>query len=194
MSRIGNKPVEVPSAVKVDLANGTIKVNGPKGTLEWSWREEIAVAYDESAKQIKVSRSSDEPEIRALHGLTRSLIANMVEGVDKGFTRGLEVHGVGYNVKLQGRKLLLNVGFMGLGDGKAAQFEIDVPDGIEVEVLAATNPGRFRVSGADKQKVGQFAAEIRKLRPPEPYLGKGVRYENEQIRRKQGKAFASGGA
>jgi len=192
MSRIGNNPIDVPSSVKVDLTNGSIKINGPKGTLAWSWRDEVSVTYDDSARQIKVSRSNDEPQVRALHGLTRSLIANMVEGVDKGFSRSLEIHGVGYNVKLQGRQLLLNLGYMGLGDGKGAQFVLDVPEGIEVEVAAATNPGRFTVRGADKQKVGQFAAEIRKLRPPEPYLGKGVRYEGEQIRRKQGKAFAGG--
>jgi len=193
MSRVGNKPIAVPDGVKVALTDHRLTVSGPKGQLAWSWPAEIAVELDEGDGQIIVKRPGDEPRLRALHGLTRALIANMVQGVSTGFERRLEVHGVGYNCKLQGSQLLLNLGYMGLAEGKPAQFVLDVPEGLEVEVTSATNPGRLKVSGPDKQQVGQFAAEIRKLRPPEPYQGKGVRYEGEQIRRKQGKAFASGG-
>ncbi len=193
MSRIGNKPIDVPSGVKVELVDSCVQISGPKGNLEWSWPGEIAVLYDEAAKVIKVSRPGDAARVRALHGLTRALIANMIGGVTRGFEKRLEVHGVGYNVKLQGQQLLLNLGYSGLGHGgKAAQFVIEVPSDLEVEVTALTNPGRFIVRGVDKQHVGQFAAEIRQLRPPEPYQGKGVRYVGEQVRRKQGKAFASG--
>jgi large subunit ribosomal protein L6 len=117
----------------------------------------------------------------------------MVEGVTRGFEKQLEVHGVGYNVRLQGKQLLLNVGYSGLGHGgRPAQFVIEVPADLEVEVVAPTNPGRLTIRGVDRQRVGQFAADIRHLRPPEPYQGKGVRYAGEQVRRKQGKAFASG--
>ena len=192
MSRIGKKPVSVPGSVKVQMGDRQITVTGPKGTLKGAWRPEVSVQYDDAAKVICVARSSDEPEIRALHGTTRALIANMIEGVEKGFAKSLEIHGVGYNVKLQGRKLLLNLGFMGRGLGKEAQFSLDIPEGVTVEVTAATNPGKFKISGVDKYAVGQFAAEIYQIRPAEPYLGKGVRYEGQQIRRKQGKAFGSG--
>ncbi|HUW84647.1 MAG TPA: 50S ribosomal protein L6 [Phycisphaerae bacterium] len=193
MSRVGNKPIPVPGGVKVTLADHGVHVSGPKGQLTWSWPVEISVELDEGGTQVLVKRPGDEPRVRALHGLTRALIANMIQGASTGFERRLEVHGVGYNCKLQGRQLLLNLGYMGLAEGRPAQFVLDVPEGLEVEVTSATNPGRLMVRGADKQQVGQFAAEIRKLRPPEPYQGKGVRYEGEQIRRKQGKAFASGG-
>jgi len=195
MSRIGNKPIDVPSGVKVELVDSCVQISGPKGKLEWLWPGEIAVSYDASGKVIKVSRSGDAARVRALHGLTRALIANMIEGVTRGFEKRLEVHGVGYNVRLEGQQLLLNLGYSGLGHGgKAAQFVIEVPSDLEVEVAALTNPGRFTVRGVDKQHVGQFAAEVRQLRPPEPYQGKGVRYAGEQVRRKQGKAFASGPA
>ncbi len=195
MSRIGNKPIDVPSGVKVELVDSCVQISGPKGKLEWLWPGEIAVSYDTAGKVIKVSRPGDAARVRALHGLTRALIANMIEGVTRGFEKRLEVHGVGYNVRLEGQQLLLNLGYSGLGHGgKAAQFVIEVPSDLEVEVAALTNPGRFTVRGVDKQHVGQFAAEIRQLRPPEPYQGKGVRYVGEQVRRKQGKAFASGPA
>jgi len=192
MSRIGNKPIDVPSGVKVELVDRCARISGPKGNLEWSWPGEIGVLYDEGAKVLKVSRAGDSPRVRGLHGLTRALLANMIEGVGRGFEKRLEVHGVGYNVKLEGGQLLLNLGYSGLAHGgKAAQFVIEVPSDLEVEVVSAANPGRFVVRGADKQGVGQFAAEIRQLRPAEPYQGKGVRYAGEQVRRKQGKAFAS---
>lgn len=195
MSRIGNKAIDVPSDVKVELVDSCVQISGPKGKLEWLWPGEIAVSYDAAGKVIKVSRPGDAARVRALHGLTRALIANMIEGVTRGFEKRLEVHGVGYNVRLEGQQLLLNLGYSGLGHGgKAAQFVIEVPSDLEVEVAALTNPGRFTVRGVDKQHVGQFAAEIRRLRPPEPYQGKGVRYVGEQVRRKQGKAFASGPA
>jgi len=202
MSRIGRKPVFVPSTVKVELKDHQIKTSGPKGELSWSFPDDVAVEYDSAASQIVVKRSVDRQAVRALHGLTRALIANMVEGVEKGYEIKLEIYGTGYSCKLKGQQLLLNIGFMGRGldrkgGQKEAQFFIDIPQGINItiDVPAArgdSEPAKMTVQGADKQKVGQFAAEVRGLRPPEPYKGKGVRYAGEQVRRKQGKAFASG--
>jgi large subunit ribosomal protein L6 len=182
MSRIGRKPVPVPANVKVSLADSTIRVEGPKGTLAWSHRPEIAVNYDAAANQIVVSRANDERESRALHGLTRSLIANMVQGVTEGYTRKLEIVGVGYQAQLKkANTIALQVGF-------ANQVVLEAPEGVTVVVA---DPTHVTVTGSDKQKVGQFAAEIRKVRPPEPYKGKGIRYEGEVVRRKAGKAFGS---
>lgn len=197
MSRIGKKPVAVPPGVKVDVAGGrTIKVSGPKGNLSWTAPTPIAVAVN--GNQVNVTRPDDDRRNRALHGTSRALIANMMEGVAKGYEIGLEVYGTGYTCKLQGRKLLLNLGYMGRGVGRTAQFMIDLPAGVDVQVLAEaargeTEPAKFVVRGCDKQAVGQFAAELRRLRKPEPYKGKGVRYAGEQIKRKAGKVFAGGG-
>jgi len=188
MSRIGKKPIPVPPSVKVELKDGQITVSGPKGQLSWAYPPEIDVVFNEQAREIRVSRRSDDRKDRSLHGLTRSLIANMVTGVTEGYEKRLEVHGVGYQVRLQGRKLLLDLGFTGRKQGRPAEFEIEIPAGLEVVVEQQTNPGRFVIRGIDKQKVGQFAAQIRSLRPPDPYLAKGVRYADEQIRRKPGKA------
>jgi large subunit ribosomal protein L6 len=182
MSRIGRKPVPVPANVKVSVADTTIQVEGPKGKLSWSFRPEMNVRYDEAAKQLLVARPNDERENRALHGLTRSLIANMVQGVTTGYTKKLEIVGVGYQAQLKkANTVALQVGY-------ANQVVLEAPAGVSVAVPDATH---ITITGADKQAVGQFAAVVRKVRPPEPYKGKGIRYEGENVRRKAGKAFGS---
>jgi large subunit ribosomal protein L6 len=203
MSRIGKRPIAVPSGVQVALSDHTIKTKGPKGELAWRYPDEVTVEFDAGASLIRVGRQSDASRVRALHGLTRALIANMVVGVTKGYEQKLAIFGTGYGCQVKGGKLLVNCGFMGRGidvSGKPreAQFVIDIPKGVivTVEVPAArgdSEPARLTVSGPDKQMVGQFAAELRAIRPPEPYKGKGIRYADEHVRRKQGKAFASGG-
>ena len=194
MSRIGEKPVPVPAGVTVKLAGREISVSGPKGASSWIHPSTAEVTYDEASRLVTVHRKGDAKRSRANHGLTRALINNMVEGVSEGFQKRLLISGTGYNCKLQGRTLHLNVGFSGRRRGKGSQFEIPVPDGVEVEVerdaaRGDRDPASLVIRGFDKQKVGQFAAEIRALRKTEPYKGKGVRYENEQVRRKQGKAL-----
>jgi large subunit ribosomal protein L6 len=183
MSRIGKQPVAIPSGVKVRVADGKVFVEGPKAKLELAAHRAIKVEVDEGAKVIRVSRGSDERLHRALHGLTRSLVANMVEGVTKGYEKRLKIEGIGYQARLDKKSVVLVVGF-------ANSITLTPPEGVTVEVPDATT---IVVRGADKQKVGQFAAEIRHVRPPEPYKGKGIRYENEQVRRKEGKSFTSGG-
>jgi len=195
MSRIGKKPVPVPGSVKAAVSGRTINVSGPKGSLTWTAPAPIEVALKD--RQLVVRRPNDLKATRALHGLTRALLANMVRGVTEGYCIGLEMYGTGYSAKVDGRKLLLNCGYTGRGVGKPAQFLIDIPAGlnVKVEVPVArgnTEPARFVVEGPDKQLVGQFAAEVRKLRKPEPYLGKGIRYVGEHVRRKAGKVFAGG--
>jgi large subunit ribosomal protein L6 len=201
MSRIGKIPVTVPSGVKVELNGRQVKASGPKGNLAWEHPGEVDVRLDGDA--VVVSRQDETPRSSAMQGLARSIIANMVEGVEKGFEKKLEIYGTGYGCQLKGNQLLLNVGYMGRGldrNGKPreAQFVIEVPQGltVNVEVAAArgdSDPAKLSISGPDKQQVGQFAAEIRGIRPPEPYKGKGIRYADEYVRRKQGKAFAGGG-
>jgi large subunit ribosomal protein L6 len=182
MSRIGRKPVAVPANVKVSIVDSTINVEGPKGKLSFSHRPEVGVSFDESARQVKVTRRDDERLSRALHGLTRSLVANMVEGVANGYTRKLEIVGVGYQAQLKkANTVALQVGF-------ANQVVLEAPPGVSVTV---PDPTHITITGADKQAVGQFAAVVRKVRPPEPYKGKGIRYEGEAVRRKAGKAFGS---
>ena len=182
MSRIGRKPVPVPANVKVSLADSTINVEGPKGKLSLNFRSEIGVEIDEAGKQVLVSRGDDERESRSLHGLTRSLIANMVQGVTEGYTKKLEIVGVGYQAQLKkANTVALQVGY-------ANQIVLEAPAGVSVVV---PDPTHITISGADKQAVGQFAAVVRKVRPPEPYKGKGIRYEGEVVRRKAGKAFGS---
>jgi large subunit ribosomal protein L6 len=182
MSRIGRKPVPVPANVKVSLVDSTIQVEGPKGKLSWSYRPEMTVRFDEAARQVVVERPGDDGPNRALHGLTRSLIANMVEGVSQGYTKKLEIVGVGYQAQLKkANTVALQVGF-------ANQIVLEAPPGVSVAVPDATH---ITITGADKQAVGQFAADVRKARPPEPYKGKGIRYEGEAVRRKAGKAFGS---
>ena len=182
MSRIGRKPVVVPANVKVSLADSTIQVDGPKGKLSFTYRSEIGVAIDDEGKQILITRSNDERLNRALHGLTRSLIANMVQGVTIGYSKKLEIVGVGYQAQLKkANTVALQVGY-------ANQVVLEAPAGVTVTVPDSTH---VVITGADKQAVGQFAAVVRKVRPPEPYKGKGIRYEGEVVRRKAGKAFGS---
>ncbi|HEY8340310.1 MAG TPA: 50S ribosomal protein L6 [Egibacteraceae bacterium] len=177
MSRIGKEPVVIPDGVEVSLSGTTITVRGPKGTLTQQLHPAMTVTVDDGT--ITVTRPDDEREHRALHGLTRSLIANMVEGVTRGYRRELEIVGVGYRATARGSSgITLQVGY-------SHPVEIDAPEGITFEVPA---PTRIAVSGADKQLVGQVAANIRAVRKPEPYKGKGIRYAGEQVRRKSGKA------
>ena len=182
MSRIGKKPVPVPDSVKVAVSGQDVVVESGKNKLSFTFRPEITVRFDPQSKAVVVERRSDERQARALHGMTRAMIANMVSGVTRGFTKELEVIGVGWTAKVQGAKVALNVGY-------ADTRELDIPAGVKVEVTQ----NRIKISGADKQAVGQLAAEIRKQRPPEPYNGKGIKYTDERITRKQGKAFAGGG-
>ena len=181
MSRVGKLPVPVPSGVTVTLDDGRCVVKGPKGSLEHEVHPEVRVSLDDG--QVVVTRPSDAPEHRSLHGLTRALIANMVTGVTDGFSKELEIHGVGYRANAQGpRNLELALGF-------SHPVKVEAPEGIEFEVIAATGgqASKVIVRGIDKEKVGQVAADIRKIRKPEPYKGKGVRYAGEQILRKAGK-------
>jgi large subunit ribosomal protein L6 len=175
MSRIGRKPIPVPEAVTVDFAPGRVAVKGPKGELEQRLSPEMAIESDDGA--IVVKRPTDRGEHRALHGLTRSLIANMVEGVTDGFEKRLEIQGVGYRAQLKGKKLEMALGY-------SHPVSVEPPEGIEFEV---PQPTEIVVRGIDKQLVGQVAADIRKRRPPEPYKGKGIRYRGEHVMRKVGK-------
>ena len=194
MSRIGKQPVAVPAGVKVKVADSKVFVEGPKGKLQIDYHRNMKVEFNEGAKAVTVTRPDDERLNRALHGLTRSLIANMVEGVTKGYEKRLIIEGVGYQARMDKKAVVLTVGF-------ANAVVLDPPEGISAEVAdpqgKQLKPGDagtlIIVRGADKQKVGQFAAEIRQAKPPEPYKGKGVRYENEVVRRKEGKSFTSGG-
>lgn len=176
MSRIGVQPVPVPAGVEVQLNGNVIKVKGPKGTLERELHPDMVVQLSDG--HITVSRPSDKKEHRALHGLTRTLIANMITGVTEGYQKNLEINGVGYRAAKQGSKLVLTVGY-------SHPVEIVEPEGIEISV---PQPTRIEVKGIDKELVGQVAANIRAVRRPEPYLGKGIMYEGERIRRKAGKA------
>jgi large subunit ribosomal protein L6 len=175
MSRIGRKPVPVPEAVTVEIAPGNIAIKGPKGELRQVFSADMTVEQGDGV--LTVARPTDRGEHRALHGLTRSLIANMVEGVTNGFEKRLEIQGVGYRAALKGKKLELALGF-------SHPVAIDAPEGIDFEV---PQPTEVIVKGVDKQLVGQVAADIRKRRPPEPYKGKGIRYKDEQVLRKVGK-------
>ncbi|HET9120969.1 MAG TPA: 50S ribosomal protein L6 [Solirubrobacterales bacterium] len=175
MSRIGRKPIEIPDGVEIDVKPGAVSVKGPKGELEQSVNREMTVAIDDGT--LTVSRPTDRGDHRALHGLTRSLIANMVAGVTDGFERRLEIQGVGYRANLRGKSLEMSLGY-------SHPVSIEAPDGIEFEV---PQPTEIVVRGIDKQLVGETAARIRKSRPPEPYKGKGVRYQGEHVARKVGK-------
>ena len=183
MSRIGKQPVAVPANVKVRVEGDKVFVEGPKGKLEFAPHQLVKVEVDEAAKAVKVTRSDDERFSRALHGLTRSLINNMVQGVTKGYEKRLKIEGIGYQARKEKTGIVLTVGY-------ANAITMLPPDGVTVELA---DPTTIIVRGADKQKVGQFAAEVRAVRKPEPYKGKGIRYENEQVRRKEGKSFTSGG-
>lgn len=177
MSRIGKMPITVPAGVEVTVAEGNlVTVKGPKGTLTSKFHHDMIIKQDGAV--LTVSRPNDEHENKSLHGLTRTLLHNMVLGVEKGFSKELEVNGVGYRASKEGNKLVLNVGY-------SHPVTMEEPDGITVEVPA---PNKIVVNGIDKQKVGQFAANVRGKRPPEPYKGKGIKYTTEVIRRKEGKA------
>ena len=176
MSRIGKQPIELPSGVNVAISPGRVQVNGPLGELSQNVPARMQIDQDDGTLVVK--RPTERGDDRALHGLTRSLVANMVEGVTKGFEKRLELQGVGYRVALRGTDLELNVGF-------SHPVVIKPPQGISFEVPDATT---VLVKGIDKQQVGEIAAQVRKVRPPEPYKGKGIRYEGEVVRRKAGKA------
>lgn len=180
MSRIGRKPVALPQGVQIEVDGNVVKVKGPKGELTQNVHPDMKINVTDN--QVTVERPSDEKEHRALHGLTRSLIANMVQGVTVGYTKGLDIVGVGYRAAKQGNNLVLTIGY-------SHPVEIKPLNGIEFEVPA---PNKIIVKGIDKQVVGQMAAEIRAVREPEPYKGKGIKYENEIIRRKAGKAGKAG--
>lgn len=176
MSRIGKLPINIPQGVDVKIEGNLVTVKGPKGLLSRELHKDMQVEMNDG--KIEVKRPSDEKFHKALHGLTRTLVNNMVEGVTKGFEKSLELVGVGYRAQKQGKKLVLSVGY-------SHPVEIDPPAGIEIEVPVAT---KIVVKGADKEAVGALAANIRKVREPEPYKGKGIKYEGERIRRKVGKA------
>ena len=180
MSRIGRKPIAIPAGVEVKNDNGLITVKGPKGTLSQKINPIISVEIN--GAEINVTRPNDEKEARSLHGLSRTLINNMVIGVTEGYKKELEVNGVGYRVQKQGDTLVMNLGY------SHQVFVKEIP-GITIE---APGPNQIIISGADKQLVGQFAAEVREKRPPEPYKGKGIKYSTEVIRRKEGKAGGKG--
>ncbi len=175
MSRIGKQPIPVPSGVEVQIDGSTVTVKGPKGSLTQTFNEDMTLTLDDGV--LAVTRPSDERTHRSLHGLTRTLLANMVAGVSEGFHKNLEIVGVGYRAELKGKDIQLALGF-------SHPVLVKAPEGITFEVPA---PTKITVSGIDKQRVGQVAAEIRKWRKPEPYKGKGVRYEGEHVRRKLGK-------
>ena len=180
MSRIGKMPITVPAGVDVNVApDNTVTVKGPKGTLTQTFNANMKITVD--AGVMTVERPNDEKENKALHGLTRSLLNNMVVGVSEGFKKELEVNGVGYRVSKEGKTLVMNLGF-------SHQVRMDEVEGVTVEVPSANS---IIITGADKQKVGQFAAEVREKRPPEPYKGKGIKYVDEVIIRKEGKAGKS---
>lgn len=176
MSRIGKLPIRVPQGVSVDVSGGTVTVKGPRGTLTQTFQPEVSVSVAENT--VRVSRNSDSKRARSMHGLYRNLVQNMVTGVSAGFTRALLINGVGYRAEVQGKVLVLNLGY-------SNPVEYPIPDDL---AITCEGPTKISVEGIDKQRVGQTSAEIRSIRPPEPYKGKGVRYENEYVRRKVGKA------
>ena len=180
MSRIGRKPIEIPAGVEVSVADSVVTVKGPKGTLTQTINPIITVKVE--GNTVLVERPNDEAASRSLHGLSRTLIANMVEGVSKGYQKELEINGIGYRAAKQGKQVVLTLGY-------SHQVFVDEIPGITIDVPA---PNKLVISGADKQLVGQFAAEVRGKRPPEPYKGKGIKYADEVIRRKEGKAGAKG--
>jgi len=179
MSRIGRKPIPIPEGVTIDRSKGEVRVKGPKASLAARIPERISIEIADG--EARLARPDDSTDSRAFHGLARALVANMVTGVTKGFSKELEIEGVGYRAESRGQKLIVNVGF-------SHPIEMQVPEGLSVKVEANT---KVSITGADKQSVGQFAADIRALRPPEPYKGKGIRYAGEYIRRKVGKTGAA---
>lgn len=192
MSRIGKKPIALPTGVKVDLKGELVSVTGPKGSLSWGHPREVKVVLDSKANSVVVTRASDSALHRALHGTTRALINNMVHGVSVGYEQKMEIYGTGYGCVIAGKNLELNVGY-------SHPIKLVIPAGIKVTIdVPATKgdetPAKLTIAGIDKQVVGSFCRAVKDARHPEPYKGKGVRYQGEQIRRKAGKAFAGTGA
>ncbi|OQY98443.1 MAG: 50S ribosomal protein L6 [Candidatus Brocadia sp. UTAMX2] len=187
MSRIGKQPIKIPNDVKVSVTDNTVSLEGAKGKMVQAFHPDVHIEFHQNDRQMVIKRISDEKYCKALHGLTRALIANMVFGVTKGFSKKLEIIGLGYNAKVQGKELVLSLGY-------THPVHLIIPQGIKVDVTNPTNPAKLTISGSDKQMVGQFSAVIRGKKPPEPYKGMGIKYENEVIRRKAGKAFTSGAA
>lgn len=175
MSRVGKKPIEIPAGVTVTIDGSTVIVKGPKGELTRSFNQDMDIKLEENV--LTVSRPTESKEHRTVHGTTRALLSNMVEGVSKGFEKNLELIGVGYRAQKQGKKLVLNVGY-------SHPVEFEPEEGLEVEVPSNT---KISIKGINKERVGALAANIRDVRPPEPYKGKGIRYEGEYVRRKEGK-------
>jgi large subunit ribosomal protein L6 len=189
MSRVGKKPIKVPAGVKVELKGKHLTITGSKETLSLDIVPSIQVAYNAGDSEIVVTRASDEPQERAIHGTTRALIANMLDGVVKGYKKDMAIFGTGYNAKIQGNELILQVGF-------ARPVHFPIPKGVKVDITTPNTrgndvPALFSISGADKCIVGNFAASIRSKKPPEPYKGKGIRYASEVVKKKVGKAFGS---
>lgn len=180
MSRVGNKPVSVPDGVTIAMTDNSIQVKGAQGDLSFRYPSSISIEHDTQAKELHVRRPDDARQNRAMHGMVRAIVNNMVAGVQTPFVKKLEIQGVGYNAQLEGKTLKLQVGF-------ANTIRLEVPSGV---TCTLANPTQITVSGPDRQAVGQFAANIRRVRPPEPYKGKGIRYEGELVRRKAGKAAA----
>jgi len=176
MSRIGKIPVKVPGGVKVTFQNEEITVEGPKGKLKQKYHP--VITFEDKGGEIVVGRTSEEKQVKAFHGLYRNLLNNMVTGVSSGFSKSLVVNGVGYRAEVQGKLLVMSLGY-------SNDIYVAIPDGIAV---TADQNGKITISGIDKQRIGEFAAQVRKLRGPEPYKGKGIRYENEVIKRKVGKS------
>jgi large subunit ribosomal protein L6 len=191
MSRIGKKPIVIPQGVRVEQNGRCVKVSGPLGTLQMDCHQQIKVKIDDAEKQVIVENEHPEDrEAKQLHGTMRALIANMVAGVSKGYEKKMEIYGTGYSVKEKDGKLVLQVGFCN-------PVEVEVPKGIKVKIETGVTkgdeaPAKFTFSGADKFVLGQFAADVRRVRPPEPYKGKGIRYADEHVKRKIGKTFTSG--
>jgi large subunit ribosomal protein L6 len=176
MSRIGKIPVKIPAGVKVNITDSLISVEGPKGKLSQTYHS--VIKFEQKDGEVVVTRANDEKQSKAFHGLYRNLLNNMVTGVSAGFTVGLVVTGVGYRAEVQGKLLVLNLGY-------STDFYVGIPDGLTV---TTEQGGKIFISGIDKQRVGEFAAQVRKLRKPEPYKGKGIRYENERVQHKVGKS------
>ncbi|NLE29071.1 MAG: 50S ribosomal protein L6 [Phycisphaerae bacterium] len=188
MSRLGKKPVAVPDKVKVNITGNTVATEGPKGKLSLVYRPEVDVTFDAENKVVVVSRKDDSREAKSLHGLTRALVANMVEGVLNGYSKTIEIYGTGYGVKQEGQAVALTVGY-------ANVVKLDIPQGVTVTIgvpqaKSNTQPAVFTIAGADKQVIGEYAARIHRVKKTEPYNGKGIRYQGEHIRRKVGKALA----
>jgi large subunit ribosomal protein L6 len=184
MSRIGRKPIVIPAGVEVRIADGTVSVKGKNGELKFSPHPAMKIAFDAASRELTVGRPNDQRANRALHGLTRSLLNNMVLGVQTYFEKRLEIQGVGYTATISGKTLALQVGY-------ANTVKMPIPEGV---VCEAPDNTHIVLKSANKQVVGQFAADVRAVRPPEPYKGKGIRYQNEVVRRKAGKAFAGTGS